>query len=191
MRRNIFGRLPQIRTQFDPSSNAREERKTYMLFHKFIATPVGELKIIASDQDLVALLWENDDPKRVPLEESALSADHPVLNQAAQQLHEYFGGKRQQFSLPLDMRGTAFQKSVWGALCTIPFGETISYGELARVIGNPAASRAVGAANGRNPVSIIVPCHRVIGATGKLTGFAGGLDAKQKLLSLESSSHAR
>jgi methylated-DNA-[protein]-cysteine S-methyltransferase len=100
-------------------------------------------------------------------------------------LHEYFAGTRNHFELELDFAGTVFQKQVWQALLTIPFGETRSYSQIARQIGNPTAVRAVGAANGRNPISIIAPCHRVIGASGTLTGFAGGLEAKQYLLTLE------
>src|SRR5262249_60006260 len=105
------------------------------------------------------------------------------------QLGEYFAGRRKVFDLELDFAGTAFQKSVWQALLTIPFGETRSYAEVARQIGNPAAVRAVGAANGRNPISIVAPCHRVIGSTGKLTGFAGGLDVKARLLAHEGAGH--
>ncbi|WP_334181742.1 methylated-DNA--[protein]-cysteine S-methyltransferase [Novosphingobium sp.] len=148
-------------------------------------SPVGELTLIASDAGLVAVLWENDDPARVRLGEVQDMADHPVLARTAAQLAEYFAGERRAFDLPLDFRGTDFQKSVWAQLLTIPFGETRSYGELARALGNPTASRAVGAANGRNPISIIAPCHRVVGASGSLTGFAGGLETKAFLLKLE------
>jgi methylated-DNA-[protein]-cysteine S-methyltransferase len=148
-------------------------------------SPVGELTLIASDAGLVAVLWENDDPARVRLGEVQDQADHPVLTRTAAQLAEYFAGERRAFDLPLDFRGTVFQKSVWAQLLTIPFGETRSYGELARTLGNPTASRAVGAANGRNPISIIAPCHRVVGASGSLTGFAGGLETKAFLLKLE------
>jgi methylated-DNA-[protein]-cysteine S-methyltransferase len=111
--------------------------------------------------------------------------DHPVLVETERQLNEYFQGKRRSFCLKLDMVGTSFQNEVWQTLLAIPFGETRSYGQLARQLGNPRAMRAVGAANGRNPIAIVVPCHRVIGASGKLTGFAGGLDAKEHLLGLE------
>jgi methylated-DNA-[protein]-cysteine S-methyltransferase len=108
-----------------------------------------------------------------------------VLVETERQLGEYFAGKRRTFDVPLSFSGSDFQKQVWGALLTIPFGETRSYGEIALQVGRPTASRAVGAANGRNPISIIAPCHRIVGATGKLTGFAGGLDAKKYLLELE------
>ena len=155
------------------------------LVRKAIESPVGELRLFASDQGLVAILWENDNPRRVRLGEAVVDDRHPVLVETEKQLGEYFAGKRKTFSVALDMRGTCFQKNVWEALVAIPFGETRSYGQLARQLGAPRASRAVGAANGKNPVSIIVPCHRVIGSSGKLTGFAGGLDIKARLLGLE------
>jgi methylated-DNA-[protein]-cysteine S-methyltransferase len=158
--------------------------KSYVF--KFVASPVGRLKLIASNEGLAAILWENDNPRRVPLSATTPDDDHPHLVAAERQLGEYFAGRRKVFDLKLDFAGTAFQKSVWQALLTIPFGETRSYAEVARQIGNPAAVRAVGAANGRNPISIVAPCHRVIGSTGKLTGFAGGLEAKAYLLALES-----
>jgi methylated-DNA-[protein]-cysteine S-methyltransferase len=155
------------------------------LAYKKMKSPIGELKLVASDTGLVAILWENDSPRRVRLDEMVEDGQHPVLVETERQLKEYFAGKRKTFSVALDMRGTRFQKDVWEALLAIPFGETRSYGQLAKQLGNPRATRAVVAANGRNPVSIIVPCHRVIGASGKLTGFAGGLDAKAHLLGLE------
>ena len=155
------------------------------LAYKMIESPIGKLKLVASDKGLVAILWENDRPRRVRLSEMLENEQHPVLVATEQQLGEYFAGKRKTFSVALDMRGTRFQKDVWEALLAIPFGETRSYGQLAKQLGNPRATRAVGAANGRNPVSIIVPCHRVIGSSGKLTGFAGGLETKAHLLSLE------
>jgi methylated-DNA-[protein]-cysteine S-methyltransferase len=153
--------------------------------YKIISSPVGALKLVGSDQGLAAILWENDNPQRVRVNASIEDNDHPVLLEAQRQLTEYFAGKRDSFSIELDPIGTKFQKEVWRALTAIPFGETRSYGDLAIQLGNPRASRAVGAANGKNPISIIVPCHRVIGASGKLTGFAGGLEAKAHLLQLE------
>jgi methylated-DNA-[protein]-cysteine S-methyltransferase len=156
------------------------------LAYKIMESPVGKLKLVASDKGLVAILWENDSPRRVRLSELVENVTHPVLVETERQLGEYFAGKRKEFSIALDMRGTRFQRDVWEALLAIPFGETRSYGQLAKQLGNPRATRAVGAANGRNPVSIIVPCHRVIGSSGKLTGFAGGLETKAHLLSLES-----
>jgi methylated-DNA-[protein]-cysteine S-methyltransferase len=155
------------------------------LAYKKMSSPIGELKLVASDNGLVAILWENDSPRRVRLGEMVEDGQDPVLAETERQLKEYFAGKRKTFSVALDMKGTRFQKDVWEALLAIPFGETRSYGQLAKQLGNPRATRAVGAANGRNPVSIIVPCHRVIGSSGKLTGFAGGLDAKAHLLGLE------
>jgi methylated-DNA-[protein]-cysteine S-methyltransferase len=154
--------------------------------YKIIPSPVGKLKLVASDKGLVAVLWENDNPKRVKLAVLVANCDHPILLETERQLKEYFQGKRKSFSLKLDLIGTKFQNDVWQALLAIPFGETRSYGQLARQLGNPRATRAVGAANGRNPISIVVPCHRVIGASGKLTGFAGGLETKAHLLELES-----
>jgi len=155
------------------------------LSSRTIESPVGALKLVASDEGLTAILWENDAPDRVRLGAVEDDENHPVLVEAARQLREYFDGRRDSFSIALDFRGTAFQKQVWTALLTIPFGETRSYGEIARQIGKPTAFRAVGAANGRNPISIIAPCHRVIGADGRLTSFAGGLAAKAQLLGLE------
>jgi methylated-DNA-[protein]-cysteine S-methyltransferase len=155
------------------------------LFYKLIDSPIGKLKLVASEKGLVGILWEEDRPGRVRLSELTEDAKHPVLVKTEEQLREYFQGQRRKFTVPLDMRGTPFQKQVWEALLAIPFGETRSYGQLAKQLGNPDATRAVGAANGRNPVAIIAPCHRVIGSSGKLTGFAGGLEAKAHLLSLE------
>lgn len=153
---------------------------------KLIDSPVGELKLVATGHALVAVLWENDDPKRTRFLPQAEESQHPILLEAERQLREYFAGQRQQFSLALEFVGTDFQKQVWAALLTIPYGETRSYRQIAQQIGNPTAVRAVGAANGRNPISIITPCHRVIGASGKLTGFAGGLACKAFLLRRES-----
>ena len=155
------------------------------LSYKIIASPVGALKLVASAAGLVAILWENDDPARVRLGATTEDAEHPVLVRAEEQLREYFAGNRRHFDVPLDFRGTDFQKRVWARLLAIPFGETRSYGAVATELGRPEASRAVGAANGRNPISIIAPCHRVVGSNGKLTGFAGGLEAKAYLLGLE------
>mgnify|MGYP001556217284 CR=1 FL=1 len=152
---------------------------------KRIDTPVGQLTLVASRDGLAAILWENDRPGRVRLDIEGESDDHPLLVRVERQLQEYFAGKRRAFDVKLDFSGTDFQRRVWGALLTIPFGETRSYGQIAVQVGSPAAVRAVGAANGRNPISIIAPCHRVIGANGTLTGFAGGLDVKARLLALE------
>jgi methylated-DNA-[protein]-cysteine S-methyltransferase len=152
---------------------------------KTVRSPVGVLTLIASGDGLAAILWENDRPGRVRLDVIAEDPSHPVLVETERQLAEYFAGRRKVFDLALDFAGTEFQKKVWQALLTIPFGETRSYAQIARQIGRPTAMRAVGAANGRNPISIVAPCHRVIGSSGKLTGFAGGLDVKAQLLRLE------
>jgi methylated-DNA-[protein]-cysteine S-methyltransferase len=153
--------------------------------YKTMESPVGTLKLVGSHAGLAAILWEDDDPRRVRLEAESEDENHPVLIETERQLNEYFAGKRKTFSVKLDFGGTPFQKKVWRAMLSIPFGETRTYGELAKQIGDPQAVRAVGAANGRNPIAIIGPCHRVIGASGKLTGYAGGLEAKAVLLRLE------
>ena len=157
------------------------------LYFKEMKSPVGHLKLVAHDQALVAVLWENEKLNRVKLAELKQDYSHPILQKTEQQLLEYFSGQRKIFDLALDFYGTEFQKSVWNALLQIPFGETRSYKQIAESIGNVKAVRAVGAANGKNPISIIAPCHRVIGSSGALVGFAGGLDKKQILLSLEQS----
>ncbi|MFC2995753.1 methylated-DNA--[protein]-cysteine S-methyltransferase [Acinetobacter sichuanensis] len=148
-------------------------------------SPVGILKLVATDTALVAVLWENEDPKRVRLAELIENTQHSILLETQKQLNEYFAGQRQKFDVPLDFEGTEFQQKVWQALLTIPFGETRSYKDIAEQIGNVKAVRAVGAANGKNPISIIAPCHRVVGANGKLVGFAGGLENKDILLKIE------
>ncbi|WP_277961320.1 methylated-DNA--[protein]-cysteine S-methyltransferase [Pseudomonas sp. RIT-To-2] len=150
-----------------------------------IDSPVGMLTLVARGPKLAAILWQDDRPGRVRLGEVREQHDHPMLVRTATQLDEYFAGRRETFDLELDFAGTAFQVQVWQALLRIPFGETRSYLDIALQLGNPKAVRAVGAANGRNPISIIAPCHRVIGSSGSLTGFAGGLAAKQYLLNLE------
>lgn len=152
-------------------------------------SPVGILKLVAHDQALVAVLWENENPKRVRLAQLIENKNHRVLLETQKQLNEYFQGQRTQFDLVLDFAGTEFQQKVWQALLTIPFGETRSYKQIAEQIGNVKAVRAVGAANGKNPISIIAPCHRVVGANGKLVGFAGGLENKDILLKIEKRSY--
>ena len=153
--------------------------------YKTMKSPVGELTLVARDKSLAAILWESDDPGRIRSDTVSENKNHPVLLETERQLNEYFSGRRKSFSLPLDFIGTEFQKKVWAALLTIPFGETRSYAQIAKQIGNPKAVRAVGAANGKNPICIVAPCHRVIGSTGKLIGFAGGLENKARLLALE------
>ena len=148
-------------------------------------SPVGELMIVVSSRGLRALLWESERVGRVRFKEDLCPLVTDTSREAARQLGEYFEGTRTSFDLALDPSGTEFQKRAWAALCEIPYAETVSYGEQARRLGDVGLARAVGAANGRNPISIIVPCHRVIGSTGSLTGFAAGLDAKRFLLDLE------
>lgn len=156
------------------------------LYFKEIKSPVGILKLVAHEQALVAALWENEKLNRVKLAELKEDNLHAILQKTEQQLFEYFAGQRNVFDLNLDFNGTEFQNSVWKSLLAIPFGETRTYKEVAEDIGNIKAVRAVGTAIGKNPISIIVPCHRVIGINGKLVGFAGGLENKGILLNLES-----
>jgi methylated-DNA-[protein]-cysteine S-methyltransferase len=153
--------------------------------YKRIPSPVGTLTLVAIDDGLAAILWEADRPRRVRLNLDDEESGHPLLVETERQLGEYFARRRKQFTLKLDPSGTLFQREVWSALLTIPFGETRSYAQIARQIGKPTATRAVGAANGSNPISIVAPCHRVVGSTGALTGFAGGLDVKAHLLAFE------
>ena len=148
-----------------------------------IDSPLGPLTVSTSDLGLHALEFPQD-AWRLP-REGWREGDHPLLQQAQLQLDEYFAGRRQAFELPLAPQGTPFQREVWFALASIPYGHTSTYAQLATRLGRPKASRAVGAANGRNPLGIILPCHRVIGANGTLTGFSGGLEAKRFLLELE------
>ena len=155
-----------------------------------VPSPLGAIAIAATAKGLAGL-WFTEGQRYLPAGLTGSTAwredtEHPVLKQVSQQLSEYFAGQRSQFEVPLDLScGTAFQQSVWQALLDIPQGGAVSYGEVSRRIGNPAAVRAVGGAVGRNPVSIIVPCHRVMGSSGALTGYAGGLDRKTALLRLE------
>jgi methylated-DNA-[protein]-cysteine S-methyltransferase len=153
--------------------------------YKIIPSPIGDLQLVAADQGLVAIHWHNGKPNDVQSPKLVANENHPILLETELQLQQYFQGNRKSFSLQLHLIGTKFQLNVWHALLAIPFGETRSYGQLARQLGNPNAMRAVGAANGRNPIPIIVPCHRVIGASGDLVGFGGGLHIKSQLLALE------
>ena len=167
-------------------------QQTNTLVWDSVPSPMGDCMLLASDAGLYwvgtpgasldrGLLWA----KKHGRSEQATQATHPVLQQAKDELHRYFAGEKVTFSTLLDLQGTPFQIRVWRELCTIPYGETRSYGELALVIGRPNAPRAVGAANGANPIAIIVPCHRVIGSNGTLTGYGGGLPTKSWLLKLE------
>jgi len=152
------------------------------LVSRMMPSPIGPLRLVARTDALVAIDFPDHDGG---LEARPIRAPHTILDRARKELDEYFAGKRTEFSVPLSADGTPFQQKVWDALVTIPFAQTWSYGQLAKKIGRPSASRAVGAANGRNPLPIIVPCHRVIGASGSLVGFGGGLPTKKWLLAHE------
>jgi methylated-DNA-[protein]-cysteine S-methyltransferase len=150
-------------------------------------SPLGPLLLAAEDNGLAAIYFDGHRHADLSRKQGWTRHDgDPLLRRACDQLDEYFAGTRRTFDLPLAPEGTAFQRNVWLGLCRIPYGQTSSYGQLAADIGNKAAVRAVGAANGRNPLSIVVPCHRVIGGSGDLVGYAGGLERKRFLLSLES-----
>jgi methylated-DNA-[protein]-cysteine S-methyltransferase len=148
-----------------------------------IESPLGPLLLVADEAGLRRIDFENG--RQRAKADPAWKENAAPLKETVRQLNAYFAGKLENFDLPLAPQGTAFQLKVWQRLCDIPFGETMSYGELAKRIGNPKASRAVGLANGSNPIPIIIPCHRVIGSNGKLTGYGGGLPIKEKLLALE------
>jgi methylated-DNA-[protein]-cysteine S-methyltransferase len=158
------------------------------MFHTItIDSPVGKLRLIAGERGLRAVLWGAEDVERIASIDEAdlIEGTTAVLDEAATQLEEYFAGSRREFDLPLDPLGTPFQQSAWMVLRTIPYGKTMSYGQQARQLGDPNKARAVGAANGKNPLSIVVPCHRVIGSGGQLTGFAAGVEIKSWLLDHE------
>jgi len=156
-----------------------------------IDSPVGELRLVATASALIAVLWpeERDGRVRFPIE--PVDGSNAILDRTATQLREYFEGTRRTFDVPLELRGTDFQQSVWLALAEIPFAETSTYSKQAAAVGRPRATRAVGSANGRNPLSIVLPCHRIVGADGRLAGFAGGLDTKRWLLDHERTVAAR
>jgi methylated-DNA-[protein]-cysteine S-methyltransferase len=153
------------------------------MYYCYLSTPIGDL-LLAGDQDALSLVGFPEGTMRYDPEPEWIYNEQPLAN-ARKQLTEYFAGERKDFDLPLSLHGTEFQLRVLEELKTIPYGETTSYGDIAKRIGRPKAVRAVGAANGRNPIPIIVPCHRVIGSSGHLTGFGGGLDTKTALLRLE------
>ena len=154
--------------------------------YKIVDSPVGRLTLIASEEGLCGMLFASETPPvKYDLGKMKLAGQHPLLRAAEQQLEQYFQGKRKRFELPLVMEGTAFQKQAWKVLQGIPYGEVISYEEQATRLGDMHKARAVGAANARNPIAIIVPCHRVIGKKGSLTGFGGGLEVKRFLLEME------
>ncbi len=157
-------------------------------FYSSVNSPVGELCLLVSDLGLHGVFWQKDwDNEKIKSINQPLkySEDHPMMALTRKQLCEYFAGKRFEFSLPLVMAGTAFQKSAWAQLLSIPYGETISYEEQAKRLGDSKKARAVGMANSKNPISIVVPCHRVIAKSGELSGFGGGIENKRILLDLE------
>jgi methylated-DNA-[protein]-cysteine S-methyltransferase len=155
--------------------------------HTVVDSPVGQLTLVATDGVLSGLYMTQQ--RHRPPQETFGEPDPEPFGTAIEQLAGYFAGERTEFDLPLALAGTPFQRAVWAQLREIPYGETISYGELAERIGRPTASRAVGLANGRNPISIIVPCHRVVGSGGGLTGYGGGIDRKRHLLDFELRKH--
>lgn len=155
------------------------------LFFRSVNSPIGTLELIANTNALIAVRFARERTGAPTIESTSDGRDQPILTDAARQLEGYFGGKVTRFDLPIELKGTEFQMLVWNALRRIPFGETETYSEIARSLGVARAARAVGAACGRNPVAIVVPCHRVVGVNGSLTGFGGGLEAKAELLALE------
>jgi methylated-DNA-[protein]-cysteine S-methyltransferase len=157
-------------------------------FFTVIPSPIGPLTLEASPQGLSGIFWDSQDRRTIETDQRV--ADERPFTEVRRQLDAYFAGQLRRFDLPLDLRGTPFQLQAWQALQKISYGSTIAYSEQAHWIGNPKAVRAIGLANGRNPISIIVPCHRVIGKSGKLTGYGGGLDRKRFLLELEKSTNS-
>jgi methylated-DNA-[protein]-cysteine S-methyltransferase len=153
--------------------------------HLVVDSPCGRLTLVAEGDALRGLYMHQQRHRPADLTFGERSAGAEIFDRTRAQLEEYFAGTRREFDLPLAFRGTPFQRAVWTALLDIPYGETASYGELAQLLGKPAAARAVGLANGKNPISIVVPCHRVIGSTGSLTGYGGGLERKEYLLGFE------
>ncbi len=157
-----------------------------LLKYKIVKSPVGFLKIVVRDQTLVAILWDNEKLNRVRLDQMNEDKKDLLILEVEKQLNEYFRHQRKDFKLPMETQGTSFQQEVWQLLTQIPYSSTWTYKDIAKKINHPKAVRAVGAAIGRNPISIVIPCHRVIASNGSLTGFAGGLNRKKTLLDLES-----
>lgn len=171
-----------MKTTMNTTSHTTYRRTT-------MPSPIGTLTIVSDERAVVAIDWHGESAHEAMIGDAEIvdvtADDHPPLAAAVRQLGEYFDGVRTEFDLPLAAAGTAFQHQAWDALTRIPFGETVSYGEQAVMLGDRNKARAVGAANGRNPIPIVVPCHRVVGSNGHLTGFAGGLEAKAWLLDHE------
>lgn len=157
-----------------------------MHYYDFYESPHGQMLLVADDAGLTGVYFEGQKYFPPIAEAWRHNVGHPTLRQAKRELAEYFGDGRRTFETPIAAHGTAFQRAVWNAISTVGFGETITYGELARRAGSPESVRAAGAATGRNPLTILVPCHRIVGASGSLTGYAGGLARKRALLALES-----
>jgi methylated-DNA-[protein]-cysteine S-methyltransferase len=157
--------------------------------HTVMDSPIGPLTLVGVDGALTGVYMDRQ--RYRPADETFGDRDHAPFADAITQLGDYFAGRLREFDLPLALAGTAFQRQVWHLLMSIPYGRTVTYGELARRLGRPSAARAVGLANGHNPISVIVPCHRVVGATGDLTGYGGGLDRKRHLLDFERDNSAR
>lgn len=170
-----------------PTANRAPRRTLHRnLYRAGMASPIGELTIVADDDAIVAIRFDTERDRRQPdVLSASVVPDHPVVSAAVRQLTEYFAGERTEFELSLAPTGTPFQLEAWRALREVPYGSTVSYGEQAAAMGDRRKARAVGAANGRNPIPIVVPCHRVVGSNGHLTGFAGGIDAKAWLLDHE------
>ncbi len=180
--RTAPGSKPGRSKKQKPKAKKKDHAPKHATVWGQVESPVGPLILLASKKGLAGIYFNHR------IEKSTLPKEHPenrILKKTAKQLAQYFEKKRESFDITLDAKGSAFQRDVWRQLSAIPFGETLAYGELARRLGNPKAVRAVGTANGANPISIIVPCHRVIGASGQLVGFGGGLEIKKKLLEME------
>ena len=174
-----------MKTKLRKQKEPKATRLNGSNYYASVNSPVGELTLVADATALTGLYFAGYEHAPTVSREWTMQPQHPVLRQAAKQLEEYFSGERTTFSLPLRLAGTDFQEKVWGSIARIPYGETISYAELAKRAGAPQAIRAAGTTTGRNPVSIIIPCHRVMGKSGGLCGFAGGLERKRFLLALE------
>jgi methylated-DNA-[protein]-cysteine S-methyltransferase len=172
---------PQPIIHHQPPQSPQPMTNPQPIHARLLATPIGTLRLVSDGESLIGIEFEG----RYGSGAGVLAGSDPALDACARQLSEYFAGSRRSFDLPMAPVGTVFQRSVWAALAAIPYGELHSYRDIARAIGRPAATRAVGAANGRNPLPIVVPCHRVVGSDGSLTGFAGGLEIKRQLLQLE------
>jgi methylated-DNA-[protein]-cysteine S-methyltransferase len=157
-----------------------------MHYYDFLEGPYGRMLLVVNEDGLCGAYFDGQKHLRKVEPQWQRDASHTTLCQAKRELIEYFGGERKRFELELAPEGTPFQRSVWKAISTVSFGQTITYAELARRAGHPGSARAAGAATGRNPIGVIVPCHRIVGADGSLTGYAGGLDVKRALLALES-----